>query len=42
MQRKANKEREREKHAKTHNTKNILLKKWGPKHDLGPLCKAIA
>jgi hypothetical protein len=31
----------RDKHEKTHNAKNILLKKMGPKHDLGPLYRAI-
>jgi len=32
----------RDKHKKTHNTTKILLKKMGPKHDLGPLCRARA
>jgi hypothetical protein len=32
----------RDKHKKTHNAKQLLLKKMGPKHDLGPLYRAIA
>ncbi len=42
MQRKANKrKKEKETRQNTQHKKNII-KKMGPKHDFGPLCKAIA
>jgi hypothetical protein len=36
---KQTRERKRKKHVKTHNTKKILLKKWGPNMTLGPFVK---
>jgi hypothetical protein len=36
------KKQTRDKHKKTHNAKQLLLKKMGLRHDLGLLCRAIA
>jgi hypothetical protein len=41
VQRKANNKEREANTPKTHNTKYII-EKMGPKHDLAPLCKAIA